>query len=164
MAVTSKGLPLDARVELVTPAKPARLSRTTGNSTGDQAPIPGAELADELTENCVFFRRPGTPDSATAPTSPCITITAGIVGSDDVFLVNEGGCCWINLELVHMGEGVWRSAGYIYLPNGKTGTRSSFLPKCFRLCCSEPIPSNDVVYSDETQKRRRLKEWKQMVK
>lgn len=145
MVVTSKWLPLDARIELVTPAKPARLSGAAGNSTGYQAPIPGTELSDELTENCVFFRGPGTPDAGGAPTGPSVTVGARIVGSDGVVIVNEVGRC-------HWGEVMWCSAGNMNQPNGKTEHA------LFTFCPNVSESLSSTMFRPNSSERRRLED------
>lgn len=60
---TCEGLALDGRVELVTPSEAAGFAGATGDSSCDEAPVPGPELADESAEHGVFFRRPGPLDS-----------------------------------------------------------------------------------------------------
>ena len=69
MAVgTSEGLAFDGGVELITPPETARLAGPPRNSSGDQAPIPRPELAHDLAQYCVFFRRPRSPNSITTVT------------------------------------------------------------------------------------------------
>ena len=56
--VTCKRLPIDARIELVTPSEAARFTGAPRDASGNKAPIPGPKLIHQFAKNHVFFRRP----------------------------------------------------------------------------------------------------------
>lgn len=62
--ITRKGLALKDWVELIKPPETARLAAPSGNSAGDQGPIPGPELTHQPTQDSVFFLRPNPSHSA----------------------------------------------------------------------------------------------------
>lgn len=76
MAVTGERFALDARVELITPPEAARLAGPAGNSSGDDAPIPGAKLADQPSQHLVLSRRPRSPHFPTGDRSAVGTVIA----------------------------------------------------------------------------------------
>lgn len=93
--VTSKWLALDERVELITPPQAARFSRPTGYPSGDEAPIPRAELAHEPAQYRVLLGRPRPlhPAAATAAVVSVSFFSVAVATSfeHNISVVSGGG-------------------------------------------------------------------------
>lgn len=151
--VTSKWLALDERVELITPPQAARFSRPTGYPSGDEAPIPRAELAHEPAQYRVFLGRP-RPLHLAAATAAVVSVSFFSVAVATSFehhisVVSGGGkecgislivflhrCLFVTLSL--SGLAVFFASLCTYLPNcnlflGESEEFFDFIRQMFRI-------------------------------
>ncbi|KAJ9545303.1 hypothetical protein OSB04_025010 [Centaurea solstitialis] len=91
---TSKGFAFNSRIKLITPPQTTRFPGSTRNPSSNQAPIPRSEIAHQLAQNGVLFRRPRTLHSVAgllSPTATAATNNSGVAVIGSIMVFNGGG-------------------------------------------------------------------------